>query len=79
MATINRTVAKTTGVRDYHAVRARHVGGKVAMDVHIQVDPTLTVAEGHDIASAVQEALRQADCNVIEAVVHIEPAEPGDR
>ena len=51
---IERTVAKTAGVRSFHACRARQVGGKVEMDIHVQVDPSLTVRQGHDIASAVR-------------------------
>jgi divalent metal cation (Fe/Co/Zn/Cd) transporter len=69
-------------VRSYHAVRARQVGGKVEMDVHVQVDPGLTVREGHDIASAVRSEVRKADPKVVEVIVHVEPADepqPGPR
>ena len=72
---IERSVARTPGVRGYHAFRARRVGGRIAMDIHVQVDPDLTVRQGHDIASAVRRAAMQADPRVIEAVVHVEPAE----
>lgn len=75
MAAIEQAVRRTEGVRDYHAVRARHVGGKVDMDVHVLVDPALTVREGHDIASAVEDHVRGADPNVVEVVVHVEPCE----
>ena len=75
VAAMERAVAQTEGVRDHHAVRARQVGGKVAMDIHVLVDPDLTVREGHDIASAVEESVQRADANIVEAVVHIEPHE----
>ena len=70
---IARAVSQTKGVRSYHAFRARQVGGKVAMDVHVQVDPDLTVRQGHDIATAVRDQVRQADPQVIEVIVHVEP------
>ena len=73
LRSIARAVAETEGVEDYHAFRARRIGGKVAMDIHVLVNPLLTVQEGHEIASAVQEHVFQADDRVIEAVVHIEP------
>jgi len=72
---IERAVKGTEGVRSFHAFRARQVGGKVAMDIHVLVDPELTVREGHDIATAVEESVQQADANVVEVVVHIEPCE----
>ncbi|MHC4294630.1 MAG: cation transporter dimerization domain-containing protein, partial [Planctomycetota bacterium] len=68
-------VAGTQGVRGFHAFRARRLGGKVEMDVHVQVDPNLTVREGHDIASAVKHAAMGADQTIIAVVVHVEPAE----
>jgi len=85
LAAIEQAVTHTEGVHDFHAVRARQIGGKVAMDIHVLVDPELTVREGHDIASAVEQHVRQADTNVVEVVVHVEPPdhdgpdEPPDR
>jgi len=72
---IERAVAQTTGVRSFHACRTRQVGGKVEMDIHVQVDPSLSVRQGHDIASAVRQAVMTADNKVIAVVVHVEPAE----
>ena len=71
---IKQAVAATEGVRSFHAIRARRIGGKVEMDVHVQVAPQLTVREGHDIAVAVRHAVRQADAKVVEVIVHVEPA-----
>jgi len=72
---IERAVSRTPGVQSYHAFRARGVGGKILMDIHVLVDPDLTVRQGHDIAGAVQREVMQANRHVIEAVVHIEPVE----
>jgi len=72
---IEQAVRGTSGVRGHHAIRARHIGGKVTMDVHILVDPSLTVRQGHDIASAVQESVKKTDGNVVDVNVHVEPWE----
>ena len=61
------------GVRGFNALRARQIGGKVAMDVHIMVDPDLTVAQGHEIATALKHHIIASDQRVIEVVVHVEP------
>lgn len=72
-AEIEKIVATTEGVKGYHAVRARRIGGKVAVDIHILVGPELTVREGHDIATEVRRRLLECEHDVIEVVVHIEP------
>jgi cation diffusion facilitator family transporter len=71
---IRRALEGTDGVRSFHAFRARQLGGKVAMDVHVQVDPNLTVAAGHDIARLVRQRVKEADGSVVEVIVHVEPA-----
>jgi len=78
LESIRRAVSETEGVKTFHAFRARQTGGKVEMDIHVQVDPALTVGQGHDIASAVRSSVMQADPNVVSVIVHVEPAEqPG--
>ncbi len=69
-------VARTRGVRGYHAIRMRQLGGKLEMDVHVQVDPHLTVRQGHDIATEVRRRVWRADPNVTTVLVHVEPATP---
>ena len=49
------------------------------MDIHVQVDAELTVAQGHAIAAAVRRHVIQANPRVIEVVIHIEPADDGRR
>ena len=77
LASIECSVVRTPGVRSYHAFRARRVGGKIAMDIHVQVAPDLTVAQGHAIAAAVRREVIRVNPRVIEAVIHVEPADDG--
>ena len=65
---------KVAGVRAVHKVRARRYGGAFAADLHVHVDPALSVAEGHAIGHAVQDALLESDLSIMDAVVHVEPA-----
>lgn len=75
IAVIEELIANTKGVKSYHAFRARKSGGRVEMDLHIQVDPNLTVHDGHDIARSVRNRILQCGFNVTKVIVHIEPAE----
>ncbi|MFP3936725.1 MAG: cation diffusion facilitator family transporter [Phycisphaerae bacterium] len=72
---IEQAVVHTPGVVGFHAFRARRVGGKVEMDIHVQVDPELSVRRGHEIASEVKRRVLEADSRVVEAIVHVEPAD----
>jgi len=74
---IKEAVAQTSGVRSFHGIRARKVGDMVEMDVHVQVDPQLTVSQGHDIARLVRQRVVQLNPKVSQVIVHVEPSEEG--
>ena len=61
------------GVRGVHKPRARRYGSSFQADIHIQVDGSLSVAEGHAIGHAVKEAVVNAGLDVDDVVVHVEP------
>lgn len=74
MESIRQATGETEGVVSFHAIRARKTGGMVAVDVHVQVKPTLTVIRGHEIAGAVKRSVMAADPRIAEVIVHIEPS-----
>lgn len=59
------------GVADCHQVRARGVGGSVRVDLHVTVDPEMTVAESHRIAEEVERRVREGVEGVAEVLVHV--------
>jgi cation diffusion facilitator family transporter len=59
------------GVRECHAVRSRGAPGQVRVDLHIHVDPELTVREAHAIARAVEAALFKQVGGIMEVLVHV--------
>ncbi|MGQ9559290.1 MAG: cation diffusion facilitator family transporter [Candidatus Oleimicrobiaceae bacterium] len=72
---IREAVADTAGVRSFHGIRARQVGDMVEMDLHVQVDPQLTVSQGHEIARSVRQRVVQLNPKVSQVIVHVEPSE----
>ena len=64
------------GVKGVHKPRARRYGSSFQADIHIQVDGSLSVAEGHAIGHAVKEAVVNAGLDVDDVVVHVEPWAP---
>ena len=62
------------GVLGVHGVRARYVGStKLAVDLHIEVQRSMTVHQGHLIAKSVKAELIENGPEVIDVVVHLEP------
>lgn len=61
------------GVLGCHGVRTRGSSGEVYVDLHIQVDESRTVADGHRIAESVERGLCDRFPQVVDVLVHLEP------
>jgi cation diffusion facilitator family transporter len=57
-----------------HRTRMRRIAGFWDIDIDIEVDPTLTIAEAHTIACRVEEAVKKRIDGVFDIMVHVEPA-----
>ena len=64
---------RPAGVISYHRLRARRSGPIRHVDVHILVDPDMTVAAAHVITDELEAAL-EARLPSADVVVHVEPA-----
>ncbi len=62
------------GVRNIHRLRIRRLGPHLVVDVHIMVDPEISVAAGHAIAHNGEHAVLGQVDEVSEVNVHVEPA-----
>jgi len=70
---IREHIFAVSGVRSVHTLRSRKSAGSAFVDVHIQVDPRLSVSEGHQIADTVRQRLLQQMEEVADVIVHIDP------
>ena len=72
VAAIRRTLVETPGVSDVHDVRTRKMGDMIVVDAHIEVDASITVEAGHDIAvEARQRVLKRH--RVLNLMTHVDP------
>jgi len=69
-------IVRAPGVVTAHNLRARTAGGRLWVEVHVTVDPSLTVRDAHEVATNVEVAIRDQVGPATEAIVHVEPAEP---
>ena len=65
---------KVSDVKSVHKARARRYGSAYQADIHVMVDPSLTITEGHAVGHAVKDAVINAGIDVDDVVVHVEPA-----
>ncbi len=70
---VRRQIQQVEGVRAMHRLRTRRMGANVLVDVHILVDPRLSVSEGHHIADHVELTLYREIEDVTDVTVHIDP------
>jgi len=66
-------VLAVPGVRGCHTVRTRGTAADIHVDLHVQVDPASTVAEGHRVAEAVERAVCARFPEVTDVIAHLEP------
>lgn len=69
---LRSTIARTQGVEGIKDMKARVHGSHVLVDVVVEVDPGLTVMEGHQISDSIEERMRKLH-NILHVHVHVEP------
>jgi cation diffusion facilitator family transporter len=68
------TAAATPGVERVEKCRVRKMGHQYYVDMHVEVDPAMTVRRSHEIAHEVKDKVRGQLPAVRDVLVHIEPA-----
>jgi cation diffusion facilitator family transporter len=70
---IRETTLGVEGVLSTHKIRTRRMGGSIMVDLHVQVDPLISVRAGHDISNAVKVTLLESSDDIADVLVHLEP------
>ena len=66
-------VAEDHGVRDFSHLRAQRHGADALVDMHIIVDPMLTVSAAHVLAELVRHKVVCSISEVVDVTVHVDP------
>jgi len=75
---IRSTLERTPGIHGVHNIRARKMGDMIAVDAHNEVDTSLSVEAGHDIAVEARNRVLQRH-RVLNLMTHIDPSRRPDR
>jgi cation diffusion facilitator family transporter len=71
---IKEILRKTPGVRGVHDLRTRKMGDMIMVDAHLEVDGSLSVREGHDIATDARDRV-MANLPVLDVMAHLDPVD----
>lgn len=69
---IRAIIQDVHGVRDLHFLRTRYAGADALVDVHIIVDPRISVSEGHRIAERIRDRVTGELDEVADVLVHVD-------
>ncbi len=69
---IKNQVQDVEGVNGVHSIRTRRMGPSAHVDIHLQVDPSISVSEGHHIGEWVTKRLLSEFAEVNDVIVHID-------
>ena len=72
---IRSAASSVPGVNAVEKCIARKMGFQYFVDMHVEVDPLMTVQAGHQIAHDVKNKVRAAIPSVYDVLVHVEPSE----
>ncbi len=75
---IRKLALSVPGIRAVHALRTRNAVASVLVDLHIKVDPDMSVLLGHQLSHQVRNTLVNSDLNITDAVIHLEPYSAAD-
>jgi cation diffusion facilitator family transporter len=73
---IRTSSQRVPGVRGIEKCWARKTGLQYHVDIHVEVDPAMSVTDAHDIAERVRHQVRGDVPEIADVLVHIEPAPP---
>src|SRR5271154_1519729 len=75
---VRETSQGCEGIKGIDKVWVRKLGMRLMIDLHVVVDPDISVQEGHRLAHEVKAKLQQELPQVRDVMVHVEPFEAGD-
>ncbi len=72
VAAIRASIAATPGVLSMHELRTRRMAHQVLVDAHVQVNPRISVSEGHRIAETARRRVLASHPEVLDVLVHVD-------
>jgi cation diffusion facilitator family transporter len=79
LAEIRRSALRVPGALGIEKCFARQTGLRYHVDLHLEVDPALTVRASHEIAARVRNEIKESLSWVADVLIHVEPSPAPER
>lgn len=66
-------IESNPSVSEPHNLRTRRIGNRIAIDVHVRMEPSMTLKDAHDHATAIELRLKQRFGSDTLVTLHMEP------
>jgi cation diffusion facilitator family transporter len=70
---LEKVLSEAKEISSWHALRTRKLGGQLFADVHVVVDPGLSVLESHGISLRIEERIKKELSKPVNVLIHIDP------
>jgi cation diffusion facilitator family transporter len=70
---VEMVLSKEKNISGWHRLRTRKLGAELCVDVHVLVDPVLSVQQSHDISMKIEEEIEKELSRPVNILVHVEP------
>jgi len=71
---IETLILEDSEVKSFHKLRSRKIGEVFVIDVHIQLDNTISLVQAHNIAGALSQRIREEFGSKTQINIHTEPS-----
>jgi len=72
---IETLILADSEIKSFHKLRSRKIGEAFVIDVHIQLDNTISLVQAHNIAGALSQRIREEFGSKTQINIHTEPSE----
>jgi len=60
-------------VWEFHKIRSRSSGASIFVDLHMLVNPSMTVIDSHGLTKIVEHKLKEHNPKIVDVTIHVEP------
>jgi len=71
--TIRNIVLSFEEVKDIHKIRSRGIENDLYIDMHIMIEPNISVEASHQLIHSIEEKIRQDINSNVQLIAHLEP------
>jgi cation diffusion facilitator family transporter len=78
LADLRRALTRQPDILGFHKLRVRQFGAYLALDLHVEVEPHITVSSAHAICDRVEHELKLANDRIRDVIIHVDPVHIDD-